>query len=203
MQVVRPMRSGALLGALVLAGIGLSACTTVEGVNALSSPATFEREVGISTLQGLGIIDKSRKQPIKTPRAPLVLPKNGDALPPPQANNEASLLPVDSNKVRLDTKGLSEQDLQRLRNARVIDFRTSTGRPLTDAEIQRLKARMSAERIIKGGGQRPLYVPPDKYFTTVNGKDLLCLAANGDLVPLNDPACPPAIRAALQSQQKG
>lgn len=209
MQIVRPnpfsrpKRSVALLGAVLVTGLGLSACTTVEGVNALSDPATFEREVGITTLQGLGIIDKpAAKAPIKTPRAPLVLPKDTQDLPPPQKNDESALLPVDSDKVVLDPTGLTQTDIERLNKALVIDLRNSAGRPLTDAEVNRLKARIASDRIIKGTDRRPLYVPPDKYFTTVNGKDLLCLAANGDLVPLDDPACPPEIRAALKGQQK-
>lgn len=194
----------ALAGTFLLAGLGLSACTTVEGVNALSDPATFEREVGISTLQGLGIIDKpAAKAPIKTPRAPLVMPKSTDALPPPQKSDEAALLPKDSDQVQVDTSALTEEDIKRLRNARVFDFRTASGRPLTEAETAQLKARIASDRLIQSKKARPLYVPPDKYFTTINGKDLLCLSPNGDLVPLDDPACPPEIRAAMLAQQKG
>lgn len=202
------MRNRMTIRLLGLAGLGLvmasglSACTTIEGTNAMTDIGTFEREVGVNTLQGLGLVDKpAAKAPITIPRAPLVLPKT-DTLPPPQKTSESSLLPKNSDEVEIDTSGLTKADIQRLRNARVFDFRTTTGRPLTAAETKQLEARISKDRLIKANGDRPLYVPPDKYFTTVNGQDLLCLAANGDLVPLDDPACPPDIKAALQEQQK-
>jgi hypothetical protein len=45
---------------------------------------------------------------------------------------------------------------------------------------------------------RSIYTPPEEYFTvTANQQDLVCLAAGGDLVSVNDPACPPEIRKAL------
>jgi hypothetical protein len=50
-------------------------------------------------------------------------------------------------------------------------------------------------------GARPLILPPDEYFTTsAAGNTLVCLAKNGDLVSINDPACPDEIRRALQNQ---
>jgi len=181
--------------------LGLGACTTVEGTNALVDATTFEREVATETLKGLGVIERENKETITTPRAPLVLPKDKNALPTPkQASTD--MLPEDSDSVQIDASGLTEEDIRRLRNARVVDVRTISGRPLTKQEATKLTARMRAARIaISQNKERPLYLPPDEYFTTVGGLDLICLAENGDLVPLDDPACPPEIRAALQSAE--
>ncbi len=187
------------LGAVsLLATMSLGACTTVEGTNALTDVATFEREVATSTLQGLGMVPKETKPVIKTPRAPLVLPKDNNVLPEPGEVKLASVLPEDSDKVQIDTTNLSEDDLRRLRNARVVDLNTISGRPLTDVETQKLTARMTADRLKAKKSSRPLFLPPEEYYTIVGGKDLICLAANGDLVQLDDPQCPPEIRAALQ-----
>lgn len=185
--------------ASLLAAISLGACTTVEGTNALTDVATFEREVATSTLQGLGMVPKETKETIKTPRAPLVLPKDNKALPAPASRKLASALPQDSDKVQIDTSNLTEDDLRRLRNARVVDLNTVSGRPLTDVETQKLTARMTADRLKAKKSSRALFLPPEEYYTIVAGQDLICLADNGDLVPLDDPACPPAIRDALQS----
>lgn len=186
--------------AAFIAGLGLSACTTVEGTNALTDIATFEREVAINTLQGLGVVPQESKESLKTPRAPLVLPKDGKALPAPQEEKLASLLPEDSDKVQIDASNLTEEELRRLRNARVVDLQTVSGRPLTEAETNKLTARMTAARLKSVKSKRPLYLPPEDYYTiTSSGQDLICLAANGDLVKLDDPACPPEIRAALSS----
>lgn len=186
------MVSVILLGTAVLAG-----CTTTEGTNAFSDIGTFEREVMTETLMGVGMIDRTEKPETENRRGPLVLPKDGATLPSPeqQRSNTASLLPEDSGTVRLDTRGLSEEDVRRLRNARVVDTNTLSGRPLTPEEQRKLTARMTAAQL--KAGPRPLYLPPEKYFTTVQGKDMVCLAANGELVPLDDAACPPAIRRAL------
>ena len=184
-----------LLGAAGFAG--LSACTTIEGTNALTSFDTFEREVGQETLKGLGVIEREEKEMIHTARAPLVLPKSGTAVSVPTDEEDQSLLlPEDSDKVQIDASGLSEAELTQLRNIRVVDLRSVSGRPLTDAESQQLTARMVAARV-RPESQRPLYIPPDEYFSTRGGQDLVCLAENGDLVTLEDPACPPEIRAAL------
>jgi len=173
----------------------LNGCTTVEGTNAFADVATFEREVMSETAKGIGLIPRDEKPPIVTPRAPLVLPGHDQSLPEPTKANLAAL-PKDSDTVQIDMSGISEADLTRLRNARVVDLRTLAGRPLTEAETRQLTARMSADRL-KTGGARPLYLPPDRYFTTINNVDLICLAPNGKLVPLDDPTCPPEIRAAL------
>jgi len=179
--------------ALLLAAF-LAACTTTEGTNAMTDFGTFEREVMTETLVGLGGIPRGQKVEPNSPRAPLVLPKSG-ALPPPATQTKVAALPEDSDSVRIDTTGLTEEDLKRLRNARVVDLRTIAGRPLTEAETRQLTARMTAAQL--KGGPRPLYLPPEEYFTTVKGQDLVCLAKNGDLVPLSDPSCPPEIRKAL------
>jgi hypothetical protein len=189
-------------GRIVLCAISLGlaatlqACTTIEGTNAMTDIGTFEREVMTSTLQGMGMVDKPpAKEPVAGHRAPLVLPKQTQVVPAPQESTVASALPQDSDTVQIDMSGLSEEDLRRLRNARVVDLRSLSGRPLTEAESRQLTARMTAARV--GSAQRSLILPPDEYFTTVKGEDYVCLAANGDLVPVNDPACPPAIKKAL------
>ncbi|MHB1103396.1 MAG: hypothetical protein ACYC0C_11615 [Devosia sp.] len=198
--VVAVIRTGLLAVALLL-GLGVGACTTTEGTNAMTDFGTFEREVMTSTLQGLGMVDRQEKEETNTRRAPLVLPKQTASLPAPATDAKTALLPADSTNVQIDTTGLSEEDLKRLRNARVVDLRTLSGRPLTDAEARQLTARMTAAQL--KSGPRPLYLPPDEYFTVVGGKDMVCLAKNGDLVPLSDKSCPPEIRKALQQITSG
>ncbi len=194
--VLAVTRAG-LVSAAILLGLGVSACTTTEGTSAMTDFGTFEREVMTSTLQGLGMIEREEKEESNTRRAPLALPKETASLPAPASGTKTDLLPADSNNVQIDTAGLSEEDLKRLRNARVVDLRTLSGRPLTDVEARQLTARMTAAQL--KSGPRPLYLPPDEYFTVVGGKDLVCLAKNGDLVPLTDKACPEEIRKALQA----
>jgi hypothetical protein len=180
--------------ALLLAG-GLGACTTVEGTNAMTDFGTFERDVMTSTLQGLGAVPQESKPPLATARGPLVLPKpNATVQPPTQAAREAALLPEDSDNVEIDTASLSQADIDRLKHARVADLRTTSGRPLTDAETRQLLARFKGTVV---QGKRSLIFPPDEYFTAVNGKDMVCLAENGDLVPIGDRRCPPTIQRAL------
>lgn len=187
-----------LASAALLAGVALSACTTAEGTNALVDPSTFEREVMTSTLQGLDIVPKEEKAAPSGDRGPLVLPKSVAYLPPP-AQKETEALPVDSGAVRINTAGLSQQDLQRLRNARVIDLQTLAGRPLTETEQKQLTARMQMASMTPiANGSRPLDLPPSSYFTNVGGKDTVCKTPKGDLVALNDPRCPQAIRDALK-----
>jgi hypothetical protein len=179
-----------------LVGFGLSACTTTEGTNAMGDFGTFEREVMTSTLQGLGMIEREEKEESNRRRAPLVLPKTTASLPAPVEARAADLLPRDSDNVQIDTTGLTQDDMARLRNARVVDLRTLSGRPLTDVEAKQLTARMTAAQLKPG--PRPLYLPPDEYFTTVQGQDMVCLAKNGELVLLNSPACPEEVRSALR-----
>jgi hypothetical protein len=192
-------RAGLLSFGLILSA-GLSACTTTEGTNAFSDVGTFEREVAIDTMQGMGMMDREKKDENIQPRGPLVLPKDA-SLPPPvdeKTNTAETLLPTDTNNAQIDTKGLTQEDLNRLRNARVVDLRTMNGRPLTDVEVKQLTGRFAQARL--KGGARPLYLPPEEYFTTVKGQDMVCLAANGELVPLSDKSCPPEIRKALAAQ---
>lgn len=191
-------RGGLLTVGLVL-GLGLSACTTTEGTNALSDVGTFEREVLTETMKGMGMMEREEKPENAERRGPLVLPKSAASLPAPQDKTKAAeLLPEDSNNVQIDTSNISEADLKRLRNARVVDLRTLNGRPLTDVEAKQLTARMTAAKL--KGGPRPLYLPPEEYYTTVKGQDLVCLAANGELVPLTDQSCPPEVRKALAAK---
>lgn len=183
----------------VLLALSLGACTTVEGTNALTDIGTFEREVMTSTAQGLGLVPQSEKEESDSRRGPLVLPRNASSLPSPREGTLAAQLPADSDTVQIDTASLSEEDLKRLRNARVVDLRSMGGRPLTEAEAKALTARMEASNMAqKVPGQRPLYLPPDEYFTTVAGTDLICLAPGGELVSLNDDRCPRAIRDAMK-----
>ncbi len=187
----------AALLALALAGsLAVSACTTTEGTNALTDIGTFEREVMTETLVGLGGMPRAEKEEPKSLRAPLVLPKDTATLPAPTVATAAAQLPEDSDKVQIDASGLSEADIKRLRNARVVDLRTLSGRPLTDAEARQLTANMTAAQLKPGA--RPLYLPPEEYFTTVAGTDLICKARNGQLVPLDSKECPEEIRKALR-----
>lgn len=192
------VRRAALAIATSCMALSLAACTTVEGTNAFQSFDTFEREVLTETAAGIGIIPREEKPDIETPRAALVLPASNENLPPPSTSSLRDLLPEDSDTVQIDTTGLTEEDLRRLRNARVVDLRTAGGRPLTEVETRQLAARMQAGGVTATNGARALYLPPDRYFTSVNNQDLVCLAPSGDLVPLTDPSCPAEIRAALQ-----
>ncbi|KKB12476.1 hypothetical protein VE25_07160 [Devosia geojensis] len=183
---------------LVLAS-ALAACTTVEGTNALTDFGTFEREVMTSTAQGFGLVPQGEAKEDPNVRAPLALPRNLSSLPPP-SQNAAAQLPANNDNPQIDTAGLSQADLQRLRNARVVDLNTYSGRPLTEAEARALTARMSAAGMnVSSSNQRPLYLPPERYFTVVGGRDMVCQAPNGELVPLNDARCPEQIRRALRS----
>lgn len=188
-------RRSAGLAAIVLVAGGLSACTTTEGTNAFTDVGTFEREVMTSTAQGLGLIPQDEKPDPTNPRGPLVMPKSGQPLPSPTDETAVAMLPVDSDKAKIDTTGLTNADLERLKRTRVVSLSTPDGRPLTTAELKALTARMKEFRVSK---QRSIYTPPEQYFSvSANTQDLVCLAANGDLVSVNDPACPPEIRKAL------
>lgn len=189
-------RKGArgLLLALAVIATGLSACTTVEGTNALSDLATFEREVMRSTLQGVGVVERGERRTVPTERGPLVVPTSG-ATPPPPREARTAALPTDSAQVQIDARGLSQADIEMLRSGRVIGSNLPEGRPLTEAESRQLAARMQAYREAQGQRERSIYTPPESYFSRVGGQDLVCLAANGDLVPLSDPRCPPEVRA--------
>jgi hypothetical protein len=176
----------------------LSACTTAEGTNAMVDPSTFEREVMTSTLQGLDIVPQDAAKPTGERRAPLVLPKQTAQLPTPTTVNSAAL-PADSDNPQISTAGLTDADLQHLRNARVVDLRALDGRPLTDIERKQMTARMAAANInVNSNAERPLTLPPEAYFTPYKGRDLVCLAADGTLVTLRDSRCPAAIRNAMK-----
>lgn len=191
--------------AWIAAGLGsaalLSACTTVEGTNALISAETFEREVMTETLQGIGILPRENtKEALNAPRGPLVEPPDPNLLPPP-SESMASLLPEDSDRPLLDPTGLSEEDLRMIRGAKVVDIDIGTGRALTPQEAQILTARLRDYRAHQfertAQSDFPLEMPPLHLFTNVGGIDFVCLAENGELVALDDPLCPPAIREAL------
>ena len=183
------------VAAILLVAAGLSACTTTEGTNAFTDIATFEREVMTSTAQGIGLVPKEEKPDPTNPRGPLVLPKAGQALPAPTEDTAVAMLPEDSDVVKVDSTGLTEADLARAKRTKVVTLTTPDGRPLTAAELQALTKRMKEYRVSK---ERSIYTPPEEYFSvTSNQQDLVCLAANGELVSVNDPACPPEIRKAL------
>lgn len=186
----------------LVATLALGACTTVEGGNALTDFGTFEREVMNTTARGIGLIPGDPpKEDLTAARAPLVLPRDQSALPAPTTQAAASQLPQDSSKVQIDTSNLTAADIENLRNARVVDLRSLSGRPLTEAEINQMTARMRAANMaVTGNNKRPLYLPPAEYFTRVGDAQLVCRAANGELVSLRDERCPPEVRRALQTQ---
>ena len=191
-----------LAGLALAATLALGACTTVEGTNAMTDFGTFEREVMNSTARGIGLSPgEAPKADLTNARAPLALPKSTDALPPPTTTAAAAQLPVNSNTVQIDTTNISEADLQRLRNARVVDLRSLSGRPLTEAEARQLTARMQQANInVTGNTSRPLYLPPSEYFVRVGDADLVCRTPSGELVSLRDQRCPAEIRNALTSR---
>ncbi|HVY51323.1 MAG TPA: hypothetical protein VHA07_07125 [Devosia sp.] len=198
MALAKTCGRSAALAALLLVSIGLSACTTTEGTNAFTSAQTFETEVMDKTAQGLGLIPAPVKPDPTNPRGPLVMPKDTSALPPPQTETVTAMLPADDATPKIDTAGLSQADIERARHARIVDINTPDGRPLTAAELQKLTSRMKAYTL---SSKRSIFTPPEQYFTLDNGqKDLVCLAKNGDLVPVNDPNCPLEIRKALLKQ---
>lgn len=161
--------------------------------------ATFEREVMTETLKGVGMIPRDEKPELAQHRAPLVLPKDSGNLPLPADATATAALPADSDIVQIDATNLTQEELRLLRNARVVDLRTVSGRPLTETEAKQLTARMIMAKNYTG--ERSLILPPDEYFTvSAEGNTLVCLAKNGDLVSINDPACPDEIRRALQNQ---
>ena len=194
-------RAGLAALSLVLV-LALGACTTVEGTNAMTDVGTFEREVMNTTAAGLGLIPGEKpKEDLTQARAPLVLPASGQALPPPTQVAAATQLPVNSDTVQIDTTNLTEADIQRLRNAKVVDLRSLAGRPLTEAEARQLTARMQAANMsVTVNGKRPLYLPPEEYFTRVGDAELVCAVGNGEVVSINDPKCPDAVRRALRAQ---
>jgi len=198
--LVAATRTGlASLGLLLT--VALSACTTVEGTNALTDFGTFEREVMMTTARGVGLVPgETPKEDLTSARAPLVLPASGQALPAPAPKATVAQLPADSDTVRVDTTNLTEADMTRLRNAKVVDLRSVAGRPLTEQETRTLVARMQAANmdVSTTNGKRPLYLPPEEYFTRVGDADLVC-SANGELVSINDPKCPESVRKAIRA----
>ena len=194
-------RAGLAALGLTLA-LALGACTTVEGTNAMTDIGTFEREVMTSTARGVGLLPGATpKEDLTAARAPLVLPASGQALPAPAPETAVAQLPVDSDTVRIDATNLTEADLTRLRNAKVVDLRSAAGRPLTEQETRTLVARMQAANadVTTVNGKRPLYLPPEEYFTRVGNADLVCSTPGGELVSLNDPKCPESVRQAIRA----
>lgn len=188
-------RRSAALAALLIVSAGLSGCTTTEGTNAFTDFGTFEREVMTSTAQGVGLVPKTVKPDPTNPRGPLVMPKNTATLPQPETDTETALLPDDNAQPKVDTNGLTGADIERVRHVRVVDVNTPDGRPLTQAELQKLTSKMKGFYL---SSKKSIFTPPEQYFSVSGGQpDLVCLAKNGDLVPVSDPACPPEIRRAL------
>jgi len=183
----------------IAALVALSGCTTLEGTNAFVDGNTFERDVVNETLIGIGLMPREEKEKISTPRGPLVLPAEGAALPAPRTS-VASALPVDSDKVSLDTTGLSNADIRRIRSGLVVERVNMEGRGLTPSEAGVLAARYRAlreARAAQSGGGGGLFSPPERLFTKVGNQEFICLTPSGDLVSLEDPACPADIKAAL------
>lgn len=186
----------------LLLAVTLSACTTVEGTNALTDFGTFEREVMMTTARGVGLVPgEAPKEDLTNARAPLVLPANGQAAPAPTTATAVAQLPVNSDSVQIDTTNLTEADLTRLRNAKVVDLRSAAGRPLTEQETRTLVARMQAANmdVSTTNGKRPLYMPPVEYFTRVGDAELVCSTPSGELVSINDPKCPESVRKAIRA----
>ena len=188
-------------GAAIVLALALAACTTAEGTNALTDFGTFEREVMTSTARGVGLIPgETAKKDLTNARAPLVLPASGQALPAPTSAVASAQLPTNSDTVQIDTANLSEADITRLRNAKVVDLRSVAGRPLTEQEARTLTARMQANNqdVSVNNSSRELYMPPDEYFTRVGDADLVCSIGNGEIVSLNDARCPEEVRKAIR-----
>ena len=189
----------------VMMALTLAACTTVEGGNALTDFGTFEREVMTSTARGVGLVPgEAAKADITNARAPLVLPASGQALPAPAQEAALAQLPANSDTVRIDTANLSEADITRLRNAKVVDLNSVAGRPLTEQEARTLTARMQKNNldVSVANSNRPLYLPPAEYFTRVGDAELVCSIGNGEIVSLNDARCPEAVRKAIQDARR-
>ncbi|SEP85734.1 hypothetical protein SAMN05428969_1219 [Devosia sp. YR412] len=198
---LRALGRAASAGMAIVLALALTACTTAEGTNAMGDFRTFEREVMTSTARGVGLIPgEEAKEEMTTARAPLALPASGQALPAPSTASAKAQLPANSDTVQIDTANLSEADITRLRNAKVVDLRNVAGRPLTEQEARTLTARMQANNrdVAVNSSNRALYMPPDEYFTRVGDADLVCAVGNGDVVALNDARCPPAVRKAIQ-----
>ncbi|QDZ09359.1 hypothetical protein [Devosia ginsengisoli] len=190
----------------LMAALALGACTTVEGTNALTDFGTFEREVMTTTARGVGLIPgETPKEDITNARAPLVLPAAGQALPAPAPEAAVAQLPTNSDSVQIDTTNLTQADIQRLRNAKVVDLNSVAGRPLTEQETRSLMARMQAHNadVTTVNGKRPLYMPPEEYFIRVGNADLVCATPSGEVVSLNDPKCPESVRKAIRATYQG
>jgi hypothetical protein len=189
-------RRSVAFAAMLLVSGALSACTTTEGTNAFTDFGTFEREVMTSTAQGVGLVPKEVKPDPTNPRGPLVMPKDTANLPPPETTTtEVAELPTDSDKSQIDASGLSQDQVNQARHARVVDINTPDGRPLTAAELKQLTGKMKDYSFRQ---KRSIFVPPEQYFSvSANHDNLVCLAADGTLVAVNDPSCPIEIRKAL------
>lgn len=200
-SALRAVGRTASAGMAVLLALVLAACTTAEGTNALTDFGTFEREVMSSTARGVGLIPgEAPKEDLTNARAPLVLPASGQALPAPSAATAKAQLPANSDTVQIDTANLSEADIARLRNAKVVDLRSVAGRPLTEQEARTLTARMQKNNldVTVNSSSRALYMPPDEYFTRVGDAELVCSIGNGEIVSLNDARCPEPLRKAIR-----
>jgi hypothetical protein len=196
----RTVRGGAAFAIMLLVSAGLSACTTTEGTNAFTSPQTFENEVIDPMAAGIGLIPRPPAKPDPTnPRGPLVMPRDTKVLPPPEKETTFAALPADSNTPKVDTSGMSQEDIARLKHVRVVDISTPDGRPLTAAELKQLLGRMKDFTL---SGKRSLFTPPEQYFSLTGGQqDFVCLAKNGNIVSVSDPSCPVEVRNALLKKQ--
>lgn len=184
----------------LFAALALGACTTMEGTNALADFGTFERDVLNQTARGVGLIPgDAPKADLTNARAPLALPRSASALPAPQQATAVAQLPQDSNTVRIDTTNMSQDDITRLRNARVVDMRTLSGRALTEDEARQLTARMQRNNMaVTASNDRPLYLPPAEYFTRVGDAQLVCRTPSGEIVSLRDSRCPADVRRSIE-----
>lgn len=191
---LRILSAGASIAILALT----AACTTVEGGNAFVDGETFGREVIDATVIGLGLKAKVYKDVPANEHAPLVLPKEGTVAAP--SEGRVAELPENSDKVVIDPNKVTPEMVRRIRQARVIDSIDVSGdRPLTPAEMKFISERVRQARLtFQQNREVTLFEPPKAYFTSLGGSDFVCLATDGDLVLLDDPKCPPEIRAALK-----
>ena len=165
---IRAVTRAGLLTAGLLLGLGLSACTTTEGTNALSDIGTFEREVLTETMKGMGVHGARGEGGAPSAAARWFCPRPARCLRRTEASRRRA--------AAQDFDQRSDRHLQPLGGRPAAPAQRPgrrpahpLGPPLTDVEAKQLTARMTAAKL--NGGPRPLYLPPEEYFTTVKGQD--------------------------------
>jgi hypothetical protein len=157
--------------------LGLAACTTTEGTNAFSDIGTFEREVMSETLRGMACCSSASRRMRTSIRAARSCCPNPTPIFRRRHEKtdtaEARCRSIRQQGADRRDRNLSEADIAPAQGARGRPLRIVDGRPLTE------EARQDHPQD-EGGkaspGARPLYLPPEEYFTTVKGQDIVCLA---------------------------